>query len=186
MTCANELKQKAKDALDHYCKNSTLQNVSFLIINGNNTNCMFASYRFIESTMEIKELEIIMSQLAIKDPNFEISLCHELAHLENALQFKKRIFIDPTTFLQKICIEILADKKASIIYNQPKAMKNIKYYLRDEIRWGIKNFKKVDHREAILHLVTNLVRYIAVYFMRLIPLPSNSEKDPRSKTGFRQ
>jgi hypothetical protein len=159
------LDQRIKDALGKYVRNTTLKNITYSIVKGNDyAFTMYATYYFVEETMEINDLEIVVNQVRKNDPHLEIEICHELGHLENASQAvlarNKRI-LEPTNWLQKLRVEIMADGKAAKIYGSPKGKKIVNHWLKNEMIYYVRHYKKALNKKAIAHsFVLFLIRYI--------------------------
>lgn len=159
----NILEKRVKEALERYVKNTTLSDVTYSIDTGDESiYTMYASYYFIEETMEIKKCKIIVHRQRWNDPHLEIALCHELGHLENALQSKDKKFLDPTNLLQRLYIEIMADKQAARIYQSPEGKKVVGKWLKYSIKDCINNYKRAADRKATAKsLVYFIIRYVS-------------------------
>lgn len=95
----------------------------------------------------------------------KIAICHELGHLDNALQSKNKKFIDPENSLQKLYIEIMADRKASDIYGGHEGNNILGRWLKYSIVDCIKNFKRAVNKTATARsFLFFLIRYIAHVF----------------------
>lgn len=157
--------QRVKDIVAHYCKNTILEDVKCSVVKGSDSlYTMYATYFLYDSLAEIKDLEIVVDRSRQDDPHLEICLCHELGHLSNALQAvperNKRI-LEPTTCLQKLRVEIMADRKAAKIYGEPGAERIVSQWLKDAIKDSIKNHNKAVSRKANTEsIVFFLLRYI--------------------------
>jgi hypothetical protein len=161
--------QRVKDVVGHYRKNTIVGDVKCTIVEESSSlYTMYATYFLPNSLTEIKDLEIVVDRSNQHDPHLEISLCHELGHLENALQAVKtvdKLILDPTTWLHRLRVEIMADRAAAKIYGKPRAKNVVSRWLKDEIKDSIKNCKKFVNKKAMLNsLVLFIIRYVANLF----------------------
>jgi len=164
--------QRVKDAVAHYRRNTTLKEVKCSIVNDNTSfYTMYATFFLYNSLAEIKDLEIVVDRSRQDDPHLEICLCHELGHLENALQAvpsKNKMILEPVTWMQRIRVEIMADRKAVKIYGKPRAKRVMSQWLKDAIKESITNHSKAVSRKANTEsIVFFLIRYIFNAFFLL-------------------
>lgn len=112
--------------------------------------------------MEIKDIEIVVHRQRFNDPYLEIALCHELGHLENALQSRDKKFIDPKNILQKLHIEILADRRAAKIYHDKEGNRVVGQWLKYSSKDCILNHKRAAYKKAnTKSLLFFIIRYTA-------------------------
>jgi hypothetical protein len=163
---SRSFEQRVKDAVGHYRKKTIVEeDVKCTIVKGGNSvYTMYATYFLYDTLAKIKDLEIVVDSSRRDDPHLEICLCHELGHLENALQAvperNKRV-LEPTTWLQKLRVEIMADRKAAQIYGAPAAERVVSQWLKDELKHSIINHRKAVSRKANTEsIVFFLIRYI--------------------------
>lgn len=125
------LDKRVKKALKTYAKRTILGDISYSIdTDDKSIYTMYASYYFFENPIAIKDLEIVVHRQQWNDPYLEISLCHELGHLENALQSRDKNFLDPKNILQELYIEIMADRRAAKIYDDKEGNKAVGQWLK--------------------------------------------------------
>ena len=178
---SRSFEQRVRDSVAHYRKKTILEEVKCSVVKGSNSlYTMYATYFLYDSLSEIKDLEIVVDRSRQNDTHLEICLCHELGHLENALQAvpsKNKLILEPATWLQRLRVEIMADRKAAIIYSKPGAKKVVSQWLKDEIKDSIKYYNRaVNKRAALNSLGLFIIRYIINLF------PQRNLKETQSGT----
>lgn len=163
--------QRVKDVVAHYRKNTIIDEVKCtVVVESSLVYTMYATYFLPNSLKEITDMEIVVDHSNQYGSHLDISLCHELGHLENALQAvtmgNKRI-LEPTTWAQKLRVEIMADRKAAKIYGNSHGRNAVSQWLRDEMIHYAKNYKKALNKKDIADsFLLFLIRYISNFFSR--------------------
>jgi hypothetical protein len=157
------LDKRVREALERYVNKTALGHVAYSIdTDDTSVYTMYVSYYFFENPMAIKDLEIVVHRQRWNDPYLEFALCHELGHLDNALQSRDKKFIDPKNILQKLYIEILADRRAAKIYDDKEGNKVVGQWLKYSIKDCIINHKRAANKKAnAKSLLFFIMRYTA-------------------------